>query len=134
MASYLTRDRSDANRFMRSLLSRGYRRVANTSRGGQIPRDSFRTSRLDGRIRVAYYEPSEPRARRRIPEPIETPTTGVARACTEPGCNGPHFSRGLCVRHYRRWEYHSKPTIRERHLLRNVESRKRRKAQVGAWK
>jgi hypothetical protein len=132
MASFDTRDRMEAARFVRSLLERGYRQVSGRPRGGEIPRECFRLSRRDGKLRVVYYEPSDPNPAKRVPTPVDGAPRGAGKLCTEPGCGRPHHSRGLCARCIHRWYYWAKSEAREKSLRRSAAARARRRADAAA--
>lgn len=126
MATFRTRDRMEALRFVRSLVERGYTKAPRRTSGGEIERHSFRTGRRDGYLTVVYWEPAEePAPYYDVPQPVKA-KRAAGRVCSTPGCDRPHHALGLCAKCVHRYYYNTKPEWRAKEMARCAENRRKR--------
>lgn len=119
MPTYRTKDRTDAERFCRSLLARGYRQAPAIHHLRQTSEGTFRIYRERHRrkptrwLRVAYYEPRRGPFRK-VPHPLDHQPRASGMRCIEAASHGKAYSRGLCPNCYHRWKYWSNHAHRAR--------------------
>ena len=118
MATFRTRDRMEALRFVRSLVERGYTKRDRPAKGGALPMNTYQVSRDAPQYVVSYYEPDTDRKLKPIPEAMSVREARGLSACTVAGCNRPHHSRGLCSAHHQRWLRSVNPETKERMRVR----------------